>query len=61
MAAWVAKEGHEAVIKALVAAKADIHAKDQVREKWEGRGRGCGVVSVFHCCGFYLKHLNRGH
>ena len=44
-----AQEGQTAAIKALVAAKADVHAKDSVRGGcWEGE-RGGGVWSVFYC------------
>jgi len=46
-----ARNGHEAAIKALVAAKADVNAKDQVRYGRRGgseRGKGVGVGSVFY-------------
>ena len=36
---WAARGGHQAAIKALVAAKADVHAKDKVRGGVLG-GRG---------------------
>ena len=40
-------KGHEAVIKVLVAAKANVHARDNVRGGcWEGEG-GDGVGSAF--------------
>jgi hypothetical protein len=47
-------KGHEAAIKALVAAKADVNAKNEVRGGWQGvlrRRGGGGLGSVFYCCG----------
>ena len=46
-----ARFGHEAAIKTLVAAKADVNAKDQVRYGRRGsaeREKGVGVGSVFY-------------
>jgi hypothetical protein len=46
-----AQNGHEAAIKALVAAKADVNAKDQVRYGRRGgaeREKGVGVGSVVY-------------
>ena len=45
---FAAINGDETVIKALVAAKADVHAKNNVRGGfWEGEGGG-GVRSAFY-------------
>jgi hypothetical protein len=44
---FAADKGHEAAIKALVAAKADVHAVTKVRAG--GGGRGGGGLGSVHC------------
>ena len=45
--------GREAVIEALLAAKADVNAKNDVSGgRWLGGRGGCGVWVLCYCCGF---------
>ena len=55
-AAAHASQGHEVAIKALVAEKGGVHAKDKVRvrERFRvlgGRGGRGGLATLCHICG----------